>query len=61
MRDAKGMRRAIAILVQPFKGDPVTRHRQIPVHLNRSGLNSTLLNVRPLLVSAVIRSVMWSL
>jgi hypothetical protein len=36
MRDAEGMRRAIAILVKPFLRDPVTRHRHVPIHLNRS-------------------------
>ena len=38
MRDAEGMRCAIAILVQTFVRDPVTRHRHVIIHLNRSRL-----------------------
>ena len=37
MRDAEGARCAIAILVQPLVCDPITRHRHVPIHLNRSG------------------------
>ena len=38
MRDSGGMRCAIALLVQPFVRDPVTRHRDVASHLNRSRL-----------------------
>ena len=36
MRDAEGVHRPIAILVRPFVRDPVTRHRHVAIHLNRS-------------------------
>jgi hypothetical protein len=42
------MRLTIAVLVQPFEGYPVTRHREVPCHLHRSGLQLARLEYQSL-------------
>jgi hypothetical protein len=41
MRDPDGIRRSIAIAVQPLKRYPVTRDRDVRSHLNRGGFEFT--------------------
>jgi hypothetical protein len=42
------MRLIIAVLVQPFEGYPVIRHRDVPRHLDRSGLQFARLEYQSL-------------
>jgi len=48
MRDTDGIRRSVAILVQPLKRYPVTRDRDVLSNLNRSGFEFTGLERQPL-------------
>ena len=47
MRDTDGIRRSVAILVQPLKRYPVTRDRDVLSNLNRSGFEFTGLERQP--------------
>ena len=59
MHDPRAAGRPIAVLVHPSKRLPVRCHRNVSRDLNRSRLEID--GFKPLLVWAVIQSVMWSL